>query len=158
MYGSYPQNHPGMTKSNSPYGQIPPQLPPKQTYGVPMMGQPVYTQSPYQTQPTPYGQPQFQTQQPPYQTQQPPYRTQQPQFQTQQPQFQTQQPLYQLQPVNNNAWYGGYAQQLHPQELDQLRQWFARVDADRSGSIDANELQQGFFHIHATFLSYSVTF
>jgi Ca2+-binding EF-hand superfamily protein len=157
-----------MTKSNSPYGQMPPQLPPKgNPYGAPMMGQPqpMYGQPPsnpyisqpqaYQTQPPqqpPYQQsqnPQFRSNQPPqqYQTQPPsnPFISNQPQqYQTQQPQYKQQQtqPTYQLQPVNNNAWYGGYAQQIQPQELDQLRQWFTRVDTDRSGSIDATELQQ----------------
>jgi Ca2+-binding EF-hand superfamily protein len=27
--------------------------------------------------------------------------------------------------------------------VQQLREWFMRVDTDRSGSIDANELQKG---------------
>lgn len=134
-----------MTKSSipSPYGQIPsgppPQLPPKVGYGMQPMQPQYQTQQPmmqptYQTQPN-MMQPQYQTQQPIQQQ----YRTQpnnQPQYQTQpQPQYQqTQQP--------NNRWYGGYAQQLQQNEVQQLRDWFQRVDTDRSGSIDANELQK----------------
>lgn len=37
--------------------------------------------------------------------------------------------------------YSGYAQGPPPGADPQLWEWFSTVDADRSGSIDANELQ-----------------
>jgi len=159
MYPSYPVNHPGMTKSGSPYGQIPsgPPLPPKNapknTYGMPQPISQVYVTQPQPMYPQPMGQPQFQPQPIQYQTmqpQQPQYQTQQPQYRTQQApqpvQYQTQpqytQPPYSTQPPSTKNWYGSLAGQLPSQELQQLRQWFDRVDADHSGTIDVNELQQ----------------
>jgi hypothetical protein len=38
-------------------------------------------------------------------------------------------------------WFAVYYQQLNPQQLEQLQQWFAAVDKDRSGTIHPIELQ-----------------
>merc|ERR1712023_114089 len=80
-------------------------------------------------------QPQFQGQPGQYQTGHPPqqqYHTGQPQYQTGQPQYQSHQP---------HSWYHQYAAQTSPQELQQIQGWFMQVDKDRSGHIDARELQ-----------------
>jgi len=39
-------------------------------------------------------------------------------------------------------WYSRYYSQLSQPELAQLRTWFQKVDTDRSGTIEAEELQQ----------------
>jgi Ca2+-binding EF-hand superfamily protein len=41
-----------------------------------------------------------------------------------------------------NAWYATYYNQIAQSELQKLQAWFASVDADRSGSITAYELQK----------------
>jgi Ca2+-binding EF-hand superfamily protein len=41
----------------------------------------------------------------------------------------------------SNVWYSQYYNQLSPQELQELQQWFTAVDKNRSGKITARELQ-----------------
>lgn len=119
----YPPNHPGLIGSQPPGPN-------------PYASQPAYTQqyatqpSPFQTQPNPYGQPPN-----PYQSQPPrpgppipgnPYQSQTPQA-----------PMIR----QSQNWYSFYTANIQPQELLPLQQWFMTVDKDRSGTIDANELQ-----------------
>ena len=44
-----------------------------------------------------------------------------------------------------NQWYSAYYNQLSPQELQQVQQWFTSVDLDRSGSITSYEMAAGVF-------------
>merc|ERR1712100_361625 len=52
------------------------------------------------------------------------------------------QPSAAMQSAHANAWYNQYYQQIQQQELQKLQAWFTSVDADRSGSITAHELQK----------------
>jgi len=46
---------------------------------------------------------------------------------------------------HQNKWYSQYYNQLQPQEIQNLHQWFAAVDVDRSGEINAAELANAKF-------------
>jgi len=43
---------------------------------------------------------------------------------------------------HQGKWYNQYYQQIQPNELQPLQQWFQLVDKDRSGEVDAMELTQ----------------
>eukprot|EP01127_Copromyxa_protea_P015741 TRINITY_DN4579_c2_g1_i1.p1 TRINITY_DN4579_c2_g1~~TRINITY_DN4579_c2_g1_i1.p1 ORF type:complete len:262 (+),score=38.40 TRINITY_DN4579_c2_g1_i1:157-942(+) len=118
--------------------------------GYPPQG---YPPNPFQSNPNPYYSQPGNPYHNPYQTQAGPYG-QQPQGMYTQPGYPPQ-PGYPGHPPHGappghhapppaapKGWFAAYYQQITPQEMAGLQNWFNTVDRDKSGSIEVQELQQ----------------
>lgn len=145
--GQFPPSQGQQQQHQSPYGQYPPQQNQSSPYGqYPPQQQGQQGQYPPSSQfppqqninsSNPYGAPKPQTQGYPPQQQSNQYPPQQSPYGQPNPQaYQYGQPP----PPQGQGWASSYGNGVPPQEIQQLQMWFSSVDADRSGTISANEL------------------